>query len=150
MKQLSRHNIIVDPHGHPLRDPVSGALLGRAMPVGIARVVWALPGASNGALQRYRTHPPAEKNVFMLNLDMVVRKDVSLTGGSVSIFTNTVPPVAADADWVKGPVAVLGRAIYATLSGGTEGKDYQLRWSATDSEGNVWPRTTLVLVSQTS
>jgi hypothetical protein len=66
------------------------------------------------------------------------------------LYTNTVPPVAADTDWVIGAVSVRGRAVYASLTGGVEGKDYQVRWSATDSDGNIWPRTALVLCAQTS
>ena len=33
---------------------------------------------------------------------------------------------------------------------GVDGKDYQLRWSATDTSGNVFPRTALLLCAQTS
>jgi hypothetical protein len=95
-------------------------------------------------------HPPGESCNFGLDYSFVVPPGVGLASGSLSIFTNAVPPVAADADWTKGPVTVLGRAIYANLGGGIEGKDYQLRWTAVDTEGNPWPRTTLVLVAQTS
>jgi hypothetical protein len=95
-------------------------------------------------------HPPAESCNFGLDYSFVIPPGVGIASGSLAIFTNTVPPAAADTDWTKGAVTVRGRAIYANLSGGIEGKDYQLRWSATDTEGNVFPRTTLVLVAQTS
>jgi hypothetical protein len=95
-------------------------------------------------------HPPGESCNFGLDFSFVIPPGVGIASGSLAIFTNTVPPAAADADWTKGAVTVRGRAIYAMLSGGIEGKDYQLRWSATDTEGNVFPRTTLILVAQTS
>jgi hypothetical protein len=95
-------------------------------------------------------HPPGESCNFGLDYSFVIPPGVGIASGSLSIFTNTVAPAAADADWVKGAVTVRGRAIYANLSGGIEGKDYQLRWTAVDTEGNVFPRTTLVLCAQTS
>jgi hypothetical protein len=150
MKQVARPKYVVDPHGFVLRDPATGSIVGRALPVGIVRIEYALALHSNGGLRRYQTHPKEEQAVFMFDYSALVRRGVSLSNPSLSIFTNTVPAVAADADWVKGAVTVLGRSVYATLSGGIDGKDYQLRWSATDSEGNIWPRTTLVLCSPTS
>ena len=95
-------------------------------------------------------HPPGESCLFGLDYSFVIPPGVGISEGSLSIFTNVVPPVAADADWTKGAVTIRGRAVYAQLSGGVEGKDYQLRWSCTDTAGNVWPRTTLVLCAQTS
>lgn len=95
-------------------------------------------------------HPPQEECPFGLDYSFVIPPGVGITSGALSIFTNTVPPVAADADWVVGPVTVQGRTVYAVLSGGIEGKDYQLRWTAFDTQGNEWLRTTLVLCAQTS
>ena len=95
-------------------------------------------------------HPPGESCSFGLDYSFVIPPGVGIQSGSLSIFTNTSVPAAADSDWQKGPVTVQGRAIYANLSGGVAGTDYQLRWLANDSQGNVWPRTTLVLCSETS
>jgi hypothetical protein len=95
-------------------------------------------------------HPPGETCAFGLDYSFLIPPGVGITSGSVTIWTNTVSPTSAAADWTIGPVSILGRAIYATLSGGVEGKDYQIRWVAKDTEGNTWPRTTLVLCSQTS
>lgn len=95
-------------------------------------------------------HPPGESCSFGLDYSFVIPVGVGISSGSLSIFTNTANPAAADADWVKGPVEVRGRAIYANLSGGLAGTDYQLRWMAQDSQGNSWPRTTLVLCAETS
>ena len=104
------------------------------------------------ALSRRYTpeHPPGESCNFGLDLSLIVPPGVGITSGKLDIFTNTYPFSAADADWVKGDVTVNGRTVYAQLSGGVEGQDYQLRWTATDSNGNVWPRVTLVLCAQTS
>ena len=104
------------------------------------------------ALSRRYTpeHPPGESCLFGLDYSFVIPPGVGIASGALSIFTNTAPPVAADTDWTKGTVTVQGRTVYAQLSGGVEGKDYQLRWSATDTAGNVFPRTTLVLCAQTS
>jgi hypothetical protein len=95
-------------------------------------------------------HPQGETCVFGLDFSFVVPPGVGVVAGALDIFTNVASPVAADADWTKGAVFVRGRTLYATLSGGVTGTDYMLRWTATDSDGNVWPRTGLVLVGPTS
>jgi hypothetical protein len=95
-------------------------------------------------------HPPSEACTFGLDFSAVVPPGVGISQGRLDIFTNVVPPVAADADWTKGVVSVRGRVLYATLSGGVAGTDYLLRWTATDTDGNVWPRSGLILVGSTS
>jgi hypothetical protein len=95
-------------------------------------------------------HPPGEQCNFGLDYSFVIPPGVGISSGALAIFSNAVPPVAADADWTVGAVTVRGRAVYALLKGGIEGTDYQLRWTATDTQGNVWPRTTLILCAQTS
>jgi len=159
MKQVSRPLILVDPWGHPLRDPSTGGLIGyqdifdhtSELQIRSARVLWALAPEANGGFQRYRTHPPDETHVFMMDFSLVIGRGISLAAPSLRFFTNTVPPVAADQDWTvyKTP-SVLKRAIYATIGGGKDGTDYQLRWTVDDTQGNTWARTTLVLVARTS
>jgi hypothetical protein len=101
--------------------------------------------------RRYRPeHPPGESCSFGLDYSFVIPVGVGVEQGTLAIFTNAATPVPADADWQKGPVMVRGRAIYAMLSGGVPGRDYQLKWTAVDSQGNVWPRTCLVLCADTS
>jgi hypothetical protein len=95
-------------------------------------------------------HPPGEACNFGLDYSHVIPPGVGIASGTLAIFTNTVPVVAADTDWSKAPVTVSGRTVYCLLSGGVDGQDYQLRWSATDSDGNIWPRNTLVLCANTS
>lgn len=95
-------------------------------------------------------HPPGEACNFGLDYSYVIPPGVGISSGSIAIFSNTAPALASDSEWTVGPVSVVGRAVYAHLAGGVEGKDYQLRWTAVDTDGNPWPRTTLLLCAQTS
>lgn len=95
-------------------------------------------------------HPPGESCSFGLDFSPIVPVGVGLAGGTVAILTNVATPADASADWQIGPVEVRGRALYAMLSGGVSGVDYQILWTAVDSQGNKWPRTTLVLCGATS
>jgi hypothetical protein len=95
-------------------------------------------------------HPPGESCLFGMDFSFIVPPGVGLQSGTVSVVTNTADPQDASADWVIGPVGVRDRAIYANLSGGVVGRDYQIRWSAVDTQGNVWPRVALVLCADTS
>jgi hypothetical protein len=95
-------------------------------------------------------HPPGETCPFGMDFSAVIPPGVGISSGALTIWTNAQPPVAADGDWTKGAVTVLDRVLYATLSGGKDGTDYILRWTATDTAGNVWPRSGLVLCAQTS
>lgn len=95
-------------------------------------------------------HPPGEQCNYGLDYSFVIPPGVGIQSGSLLIFTNTANPAAADSDWTKGTVYVRGRAIYCNLTGGVAGTDYQLRWTVTDTEGNIWPRTTLQLCAETS
>lgn len=92
---------------------------------------------------------PGESSIVGMDFSYVVPPGVGLSSGVLAVFTNVATPVNST-DFTVGPVTVRGRTLYAQLSGGVDGTDYQLRWSATDSQGNVWPRTALLLCSQTS
>lgn len=94
-------------------------------------------------------HPPGESCPYGLDYSYVIPPGVGIASGTCAVWSNTVPAVQST-DWTIGAVTVRGRAIYATLSGGIEGKDYQIRWVATDTAGNIWPRTCLQLCAQTS
>lgn len=93
--------------------------------------------------------PPGEISVFGFDFSELIPPGTGIASGSLTVWTNTVAP-AQSSDWTIGPVAVQGRSLYATLGGGVEGTDYQLRWIATDTSGNVWPRIGLCLVANTS
>ena len=101
--------------------------------------------------RRYTPEKPSgESCYFGCDYSMIIPLGVGIDSGEVHLWTNTVAPVLADIDWTIGPVLIEGRTVYAQLSGGIDGTDYQVRWSVTDTDGNVWPRTVLQLVSETS
>jgi hypothetical protein len=95
-------------------------------------------------------HPPGENCSFGIDLSFIVPPGVGLASGSLTIFKNDAVQTPANGDWTIGPVSVRGRALYAMLTGGVAGTDYQLKWTAIDTAGNTWPRTTLVLCADTS
>lgn len=95
-------------------------------------------------------HAPLESCSFGLDYSFILPVGVGITAGSVQVWTNSAAAVPAPNDWIVGPVMVRARAIYANFTGGVEGTDYQIRWIAVDTEGNTWPRTTLVLCAHTS
>ena len=94
-------------------------------------------------------HPPGEASIYAYDFSPILPPGVGLTAGTLTIVINT-NPVESTTDWTIGAVTPTGRRVYCPLSGGVEGTDYQLRWSATDSLGNVWPRAAYVLCAQTS
>lgn len=94
--------------------------------------------------------PPGETSVIGYDFSYILPPGVGITSGALEIFTNTASPQPADTDFTIGTMAVRGRAIYCTLSGGVLGTDYQLHWNAIDTLGNVWPRTGLLLCAYTS
>ena len=95
-------------------------------------------------------HPPGESCSFGIDFSFVIPPGVGIASGSLQILTNTAAPVDASTDWKIGPVSVRERALYAMLSGGVAGTDYQLKFTAVDTAGNTWPRTALVLCADTS
>ena len=95
-------------------------------------------------------HPPGETCTFGLDYSPIVPVGVGIESGTLAILTNTAAPADASADWTIGAVTVRGRALYAMLTGGVAGTDYQLKWTAIDTAGNTLPRTTLVLFADTS
>jgi hypothetical protein len=103
-----------------------------------------------------RYHPemwPGEKSVFGMDFATVIPPGVGIAGSGLTIYTNTSPPVVADAtQFTIGPVSWSGRTVYASIEslGPTFGKDYILTWSVTDTDGNQWIRAGLILVSYTS
>jgi hypothetical protein len=144
--------VVVDPAAGAVGDPSTQTLVGKPRPMSRDRVAWALPlnGVAAPAKRYHPDHPSTELCYFGMDFSFVVPYGVGIASGALSIFTNANPPVAADADWTAQPVEVQGRAIYALLTGGVTGTDYQLRFTATDSMGSVWPRTALILCAETS
>jgi hypothetical protein len=141
--------LVNDVWGFYLSDP-SGNLIGHPALIVHRRLMAAPSGLAMSLSRRYSPEkPPGETSVFELDFREVIPPGVGIASGALTVWTNTVTP-AQSADWTIGPVGVRGRALYATLGGGIEGVDYQLRWVAVDSSGNTWPRTALCLCAQTS
>lgn len=153
LRKLShRARVLVDHRGVMLADPDNN-VIGVNGPMSEPRVVYALAlNADGGHLtQRYRPpHPPGETCEFGMDFSAIIPVGIGIASGTLEIFLNVVPPTAADSDWTAGPTQVRSRALYATLSGGVTGTDYMLRWAATDTEGNIWVRFALVLVTTTA
>lgn len=95
-------------------------------------------------------HPAGEMCPFGCDFSAIIPVTVSISYGLLEIFTNTQPPVDASGDWTTTPVQVRGNVVYATLTGGKDGVDYILTWTAVDTQGNKWPRSGLVLCAATS
>lgn len=93
---------------------------------------------------------PGESCNIGLDFSYIIPLGVGIASGALEIFTNSASPQPADADFTIGPVMVCGRALYAMLTGGVLGRDYQLHWNAIDTLGNAWPRTGLMLCAYTS
>jgi hypothetical protein len=99
----------------------------------------------------YPEHAPGERCLYGMDFSYVIPPGVGIAQATLKMFTNVAVPQDVTLDWnITGPGIVRGRTIYITLQGGVEGTDYQLRWSATDTDGNIWPRTALLLCAQTS
>ena len=92
---------------------------------------------------------PGESCTIGLDYSRIIPPGVGISSGTLTIYTNTATP-APTPDLAVGAVTIRGRTVYAGISGGVEGRDYQLRWLVVDTAGNVWPRTCLMLCAQTS
>ena len=93
--------------------------------------------------------PPGESSLVGLDFSYVIPPGVGIASGALTVWTNVATPVQST-DFQVGEVTVRGRSLYAPLSGGVDGTDYQLRWVATDTQGIVIQRTALLLCAQTS
>ena len=92
---------------------------------------------------------PGESCLIGMDFSFVIPPGVGIASGQLDIVNNDA--AAEDStDFTVGEVTVLGRVLYAQLTGGVDGTDYQLRWTATDTNGNIFPRTALLLCAQTS
>ena len=95
------------------------------------------------------SHPPGQVSTYALDYSNILPLGITLSGAALQIEYNTVPPTPASDFVITGPT-VSGRRLYAQLSGGLAAKDYRINWSASDSLGNTWPRSCLLLCAATS
>ena len=91
---------------------------------------------------------PGEISVFGMDYSAVIPKGVGIASGALTISPNTAGGTGVSA----GAVSVHDRTLYATVTAqqSADGFDWKLLWTATDTDGNVWPRTGLVLCAATS
>jgi len=90
----------------------------------------------------------------VLPVGVGIESDALDAGGNATprlqILANFNPPEDASSDWTIGDVLVSDRAVYTVITGGQDGVDYLLRWTITDTLGNVWTRTALMQCAVTS
>jgi hypothetical protein len=70
--------------------------------------------------------------------------------GAVAWTQAVAPPTKVGYPALALGTAIRGRTVHSYISGGAPGQDYQLRWIITDTLGNLWRRTGLLLVAETS
>ena len=108
----------------------------------------------------YPEWAPGEAATIGMDFSPLLPVGVGITGGSLFIETNTANPIAAAGDFTSPSfdpgsggfilTQTRGRAVYCFLRGGVDGRDYRLIWTITDTTGQEWPRTALLLCSNTS
>jgi hypothetical protein len=94
-------------------------------------------------------HAPGDACTFGMDFSYLIPPGVGIVDAGIAIFINSVDPTPID-DFDIGPVSWRGRAVYALLTGGVDGTDYQLAWTVKDSQGNIFTRTALILCADTS
>ena len=94
-------------------------------------------------------HPAGAVIEYGLDFSTILPPGVTISDGRLAQFTNAVPPQPTS-DFTASPVTTAGRRLYAQLAGGNAGQDYRIQWQATDSLGNIWLRTVLLLCAATS
>jgi hypothetical protein len=148
--QLEPWRLLSDDHGYRIGDS-AGNLIGTAA-VHVHRLLYARRTNRMPISRRYSPEiAPLETSVFGLSFESVIPKGIGIASGLLQFLLNSQPPSLTSL-LSAGPVSVQGRTLYATVTAQTTaiGLDFQLLWTATDTDGNVWPRTTLVLCAQTS
>ena len=93
---------------------------------------------------------PGDTGSIGIDMSAVIPPGVGIASGTLSFATNVVPPASSSDFTITVAPQVIGRAVYATVSGGVSGKDYQLVWKVTDTDNNIWTRTALLLCAPTS
>lgn len=92
---------------------------------------------------------PGEVSVFGMDFSSVIPPGVGIAAGSLTISAYSP---SGGQGVSAGAVSVRDRTLYATVTAqqSADGIDWKLLWTATDTQGNTWPRTGLVLCSETS
>jgi hypothetical protein len=150
----ARPEIIVDNQGFRLADPRDGSLVGPVpLPPPLRLVHAVTTNTQSGLTRRYwPALAPGEIAVFGIDFSNVIPFGIGIASGTLFIVQNIVGATGPAIDVTAGAVSVQDRALYATVSAdaGASGTDYVLTWTATATDGKVYPRTALVLCAPTS
>lgn len=100
--------------------------------------------------RRYRPNwPPAESSIIGMDFSPLLPPGIILTQVTLTILLNQSPTLPSS-DFTQGVISTDGRRAWCLLAGGNAGIDYQCRWQVTDSLGQGWIRTALLLCAATS
>jgi hypothetical protein len=92
---------------------------------------------------------PGESSLVGLDVSPRLPPGAVVASAALAIFSNVANP-APSSDFTVGEVLLEGNIVYARLSGGVAGNDSQLRWTITDTDGNTFMITVLMLCALTS
>lgn len=105
--------------------------------------------------RRYQpSHPKGQTATYGMDLSPMLPPGTLVRLVSVSIQTNTAPP-GTDANVMVTGSGVLGRRVWVTIEGGTQGQDYLITWFiggdvAAGEFNNNWIISALLLCAATS
>jgi hypothetical protein len=153
--QITPWRLLADHHGYRLGDPAGNLIAPyNGAAVFVHRLLFARRTNRMPISRRYTPElAPGETSVFGMSFEYVIPKGIGIVSGSLEIYNVADGVAAGPADAVTaGAVSVQGRLLYATVTAtqGADGIDYGLIWFARDTDGNIWPRTGVVLCAYTS
>lgn len=100
--------------------------------------------------RRYQpSHPAGQSCLYAVDFSAILPPGVGLTAPGVVLQTNTNPPGIASGITATGG-GFVGRVIWITISGGIAGTDYLITWTVSDTVGNTWIISALLLCAPTS
>lgn len=102
--------------------------------------------------RRYRPEwAPGEGASIGMDFSPLIPPGVGIASHAINVLINSIPPAPiTSADFTFGDGGIEGRIVWQFMQGGVPGRDYQIHWEATDTNGNIWPRTALLLCADTS
>jgi hypothetical protein len=103
-------------------------------------------------ITRSNTKAPTEFRNVSYDFAAELAGGETITGQTVAIFYNTVPPTlaAGGSDMIASGVTLLQNTLVTcVLVGGVFGQDYLVTFTATTSAGQIIPRSIYQLVGQT-
>jgi hypothetical protein len=98
-----------------------------------------------------RYHPeiaPGEESIFGMDFSPLIPVGVGIQSGTLHVTR-----IGGEVTGIThGEVSWYDRTLYATVTADptSSGFDYELTWTATDTDGNIFPRTARLLCAPTS